>query len=71
MNNEQNKVVLLAEEVTIDEKLSNDIFLLISFKLCDNLGNRNHEGVTAAFISEIVNNQDKYAALPLYVDVPA
>lgn len=69
MENEE-RVVLLAEEVTIDKKRSNDIFLLITFKLCDNQGNLNREGVTAAFISEIINNADKYAALPLYVDVP-
>ena len=70
MENEQTKFLLLAEEVTVDEKRSNDIFLLITFKLCDNQGNQNREGVTAAFISEIINNADKYAALPLYVDVP-
>jgi len=70
MENE-NRVVLLAEEVTIDAKRSNDIFLLITFKLCDNQGNLNREGVTAAFISDIINNADKYEALPLYVDVPA
>lgn len=70
-NKNENKVVLLAEEVTIDEKRSNDIFLLITFKLCDNQGNQNREGVTAAFISGIINDTDKYAALPLYVDVPA
>lgn len=70
MENE-NSVVLIAEEVTIDEKRSSDIFLLITFKLCDNQGNLNREGVTAAFISDIINNVDKYAALPLYVDVPA
>ena len=69
MENEE-RVVLLAEEVTIDKKRSNDIFLLITFKLCDSQGNLNREGVTAAFISEIINNEDKYAALPLYVDVP-
>ena len=71
MENEQTKFLLLAEEVTIDEKRSNDIFLLITFKLCDNQGNLNREGVTAAFISDIINNADDYAALPLYVDVPA
>jgi len=38
MENEQ-RVVLLAEEVKIDEKRSNDIFLLISFKLFDNQKN--------------------------------
>lgn len=71
MENKENTVVLLAEEVAIDEKRSNDIFLLISFKLFDNRGNRNGEGVTAAFISEIINHRDKYAALPIYADVPA
>lgn len=69
MDKEQ-EVVLLAEEVKIDEKRSNDIFLLISFKLFDNQGNLNGQGATAAFISEIINNVEKYIALPLYVDVP-
>lgn len=71
MENKENTIVLLAEEVAIDEKRSNDIFLLISFKLFDNCGNRNGEGVTAAFISEIMNHREKYAALPIYVDVKA
>ena len=71
MENKENTIVLLAEEVAIDEKRSNDIFLLISFKLFDNSGNRNKEGVTAAFISEIMNHREKYAALPIYVDVKA
>lgn len=71
MENKENTIVLLAEEVAIDEKRSNGIFLLISFKLFDNSGNRNGEGVTAAFISEIMNHREKYAALPIYVDVKA
>ena len=71
MENKEQTVVLLAEEVAIDEKRSNDIFLLITFKLFDNRGNRNREGVTAAFISEIMNHREKYAALPIYADVPA
>ena len=69
MENKDNSIVLLAEEVTIDEKRSNDIFLLITFKLFDNRANRNREGVTAAFISEILNHREKYAALPIYADV--
>lgn len=69
MENKDNTIVLLAEEVTIDEKRSNDIFLLITFKLFDNRANRNREGVTAAFISEILNHREKYAALPIYADV--
>lgn len=31
--------------------------------------NRNRQGVTEAFIDEIVANQDKYGCLPLYVDI--
>ncbi len=71
MENKEQTVVLLDEEVAIDEKRSTAIFLLITFKLFDNKGNRNREGVTAAFISEIMNHREKYAALPIYADVPA
>lgn len=31
--------------------------------------NRNNQGVTEAFIDEIVANTDKYGCLPLYVDI--
>ncbi len=44
---------------------------MITFKLFDNTANRNKQGVTSAFISSIVNNEEKYAALPLYADVSA
>lgn len=71
MENKENTIVLLAEEVTIDEKRSSEIFLLITFKLFDNRANRNNEGVTAAFITEILNHREKYVALPVYADVPA
>lgn len=65
----QNSLVLFAEETKVDLEKS-DIFVMITFKLFDNGENRNKQGVTSAFISSIVNNPEKYAALPLYADVP-
>ena len=70
MNEKTESLVLFAEETKVDLE-RNDIFLMISFKLFDNGSNRNNQGVTSAFISSIVNNEEKYAALPLYADVPA
>lgn len=69
MENEQ-KLVLFAEETKVDLERS-DIFLMVSFKLFDNTVNRNKQGVTSAFISSIINNEEKYTALPLYADVDA
>ena len=71
MENEQKKLVLLASEVTIaeeDEKL-NPVFLSIEMKLADSAGNRNNQGITAAFISDLINRQDEFECLPFYADV--
>lgn len=70
MEKEEKSLVLFAEETKVDLEKS-DIFVMITFKLFDNGENRNKQGVTSAFISSIVNNPDKYAALPLYADVQA
>lgn len=70
MENEERSLVLFAEQTKVDLEKS-DIFVMITFKLFDNGANRNGQGVTSAFISSIVNNPEKYAALPLYADVPA
>ena len=71
MENEQKKLVLLATEVMISEEEDklNPVFLSIKLKLADNAGNRNHEGITAAFISDLVNHQEEYECLPFYADV--
>jgi hypothetical protein len=71
MENEQKKLVLLASEVTIaeeDEKL-NPVFLSIEMKLADSAGNRNNQGITAAFISDLINRQEEFECLPFYADV--
>lgn len=71
MENEQKKLVLLASEVTIseEEEKLNPVFLSIKLKLADNAGNRNNEGITAAFISDLINHQEEYECLPFYADV--
>lgn len=66
MDNEQ-RLVFLAERATVDTERS-DIFLLIDFLLFDSAENLNHQGVTAEFIESVVNNPEKYDALPLYAD---
>jgi len=71
MENEQKKLVLLASEAMIseeDQKL-NPVFLSIRLKLADNTGNRNNQGVTASFISDLINRQDEFECLPFYADV--
>lgn len=70
MENEQNRLVLLAENVTIAEEAKLDpVFLKITMKLCDNAGNKNREGVTAAFISDLINRAEAFECLPFYADV--
>lgn len=71
MENEQKKLVLLASEVMIseEEQKLNPVFLSIRLKLADNVGNRNDEGVTAAFISDLIKRQEEFECLPFYADV--
>ena len=47
------------------------MFLTVQFKLADNAGNLNHEGITSAFINDLVNRQDQFSCLPVYVDMKA
>lgn len=68
MENE-NKLLLLAQDVSIAEDGSNPVFMQIKMRVCDNTGNRNDEGVTASFISSVANDKEKYNAIPLYCDV--
>ena len=70
MENEK-KLVLLASEAVIaeEENKLNPVFLSIRMKLADNAGNRNKEGITAAFISDLIKRQDEFECLPFYADV--
>ena len=69
MENEK-KLLFLAQEVAIaeDEKLD-PVFLKITMKLADSVGNRNNEGITAAFISDLIKRQEEFDCLPFYADV--
>lgn len=68
MKNKEQVLHVLAEQVKIDESESNQIFLLVDFKMFDNGGNLNNEAVSKAFIDDMMANIDYYTALPLYCD---
>ena len=66
----EKRLMFLASEVTIaEEDKLNPVFLSIKLKLADNAGNRNDEGITAAFISDLIKRQDEFECLPFYADV--
>lgn len=70
MGNKQNKLVFLAEDVSISEQAKlNPIFLTIDVKLCDSQLNQNREGTTAEFIQDVVARQADHMCLPFYADV--
>ena len=70
MENEQKKLVLLAENVSISEEAKlNPIFLTVDVKLCDSVVNQNHEGVTENFIADVVQRSNDHVCLPFYADV--
>lgn len=69
MGNEE-RLVFLASEVSISEQDKlNPVFLTVHFKIADNMGNLNKEGITAAFISDFINRQSQFDCLPVYVDM--
>lgn len=63
------KLFQTASDIAISEEKTNDIFLTITMRMFSTRANRNGEGVTEAFIDEIVGNQEKYECQPLYVDI--
>lgn len=70
MENEQEKLVLLSERVSISEEAKlNPTFLTVDVKLCDSSLNLNREGVTQEFIEQFVANANEHVCLPFYADV--
>ena len=70
MENEQNKLVFLAEDISISQESKlNPIFLSIDVKLCDSVVNKNGEGVTEEFIADVVSRANDHVCLPFYADV--
>ena len=64
-----NQLYFLASDLSISQEKSNDIFLIIEMRMLSTRANKNKEGVTEAFIDEIIANQETYECLPLYADV--
>lgn len=72
MENELQKLVLLAESISISEESKlNPIFLTVDVKLCDSALNRNREGCTERFIQDVVERSADHLCLPFYADVDA
>lgn len=70
MENEQEKLVLLSERVSISEEAKlNPTFLTVDVKLCDSSLNLNREGVTQEFIEQFVATANDHVCLPFYADV--
>lgn len=62
------KTYFIASDVLLAEQESDRSYLSLTMRLLSTRANRNRQGVTEAFIDEIVGNQEKYACLPLYAD---
>lgn len=71
MNGNEQKFFFTAEEVRLEQEQINDIFLTVTFRMCDTTVNRNREAVTAEFIHSVVENPAVYDGLPLYCDTSA
>ncbi len=63
------KLMILASDIAMPQQEHSDIFLLVEMRILSTRPNGNNEGVTEAFIDEVVTHQEKYACLPLYADV--
>lgn len=68
VKNKEQVLHVLAEDVSINEQASNDIFLLVDFLMFTSEANLNNEGVTVGFIQDFLANADDYVSLPLYCD---
>ena len=66
---ETEKMILLASDISVNEKKSNELFLYVEMRMQSTQPNGNGEGVTEAFIDSIILNQEMYNCLPLYADV--
>ena len=66
----QNSLVLLSSEVMISEESKlHPVFLTVQFLLASNAGNQNREGVTKAFIDDVIARHEIFECLPMYVDM--
>lgn len=64
----RNSMFVLASDVLLAEQQTNNQFMSVKMRMQSTNGNRNDQGVTEAFIDEIVANPEKYDCTPLYAD---
>lgn len=65
-----NSIVLLSSKVMISEESKlHPVFLTVRFLLASTCGNLNKEGVTKAFIDDLVSRHEVFECLPMYVDM--
>lgn len=57
-----------ASDVLLAEQESLRTYVAVTMRMLSTRPNRNRQGVTEAFIDEIVANQEKYVCTPLYAD---
>jgi hypothetical protein len=66
---DQKNIVLNSSKTLLNEEQSNDLFMQLDILLLKAEPNLNNYFFQEDFIDEIVNNQGKYAALPIVVDL--
>ena len=64
----RNSMFVLASDVLLAEQQTNNQFMSVKMRMQSTNGNKNNQGVTEAFIDEIVANPEKYDCTPLYAD---
>lgn len=64
----RNSMFVLASDVLLAEQQTNNQFMSVKMRMQSTNGNKNKQGVTEAFIDEIVANPEKYDCTPLYAD---
>lgn len=66
---DRQRLYFMASDVSVDGQSSNDQFMSVTMRMLSTRPNRNKQGVTEAFIDEIIANPQKYMCTPLYADV--
>lgn len=64
----RNSMFVLASDVLLAEQQTNNQFMTVKMRMLSTRANKNDQGVTEAFIDEIVANPEKYDCTPLYAD---
>ena len=69
MKNPKSTLLLSSEVMISEESKLHPVFLTVRFLLASSEPNRNKEGVTEAFIHDLIARQKMFECLPMYVDM--